>query len=222
MFGYVIPAGNKEDTAIRECYGSYYCGICHSLKAQYGNISRFTLSYDLAFLAMLLSSLYEPEAVIYTGRCLPHPFRKHPYITSAIIDYCADMNLLLAIHKLKDDIADEHKVFAAAEEILLRKQYQQLCRKYPDKCHRIEDILTKIHAEEAKENPSIDALVNLTGEMLGIIYAYKDDFWKDTLIKIGEGLGRFIYLMDAYDDLEQDIKKNNFNPLKNIKEEENY
>ena len=96
MFGYVTIAAGALTQEQRERYRAYYCGLCHALKHRYGALGRMTLSYDITFLYLLLSSLYEPDEIRGTARCLPHPFRPHAYVQSELCDYCCDMNLALA------------------------------------------------------------------------------------------------------------------------------
>ena len=113
MFGYVTIAAGALTQEQRERYRAYYCGLCHALKHRYGALGRMTLSYDITFLYLLLSSLYEPDEIRGTARCLPHPFRPHAYVQSELCDYCCDMNLALAYHKCLDDWQDEKNWYKA-------------------------------------------------------------------------------------------------------------
>ena len=214
MFGYVniAPKGLSEERVQR--YRSYYCGLCHALKAQYGAFGRALLSYDMTFLSVLLHSLYEfDEMPCKKERCFLHPIKPHSYINSDITRYCADMNIILSYHKCKDDWNDDRKHSSLYIGKLLEKHYQKLAIQYPKVCETVENSMAIISQIEKQPNPSIDALANETGRMLGSIYRYRDDSWADTLDTMGQALGRFIYLMDAYDDFEKDMKKKNFNPL---------
>ena len=96
MFGYIVV--NKPEMKFREfdVYQSYYCGLCKSLKDNYGKMGQITLSYDMTFLALLLTSLYEPETVSGYRRCAVHPAKKHFYRQNEFTDYAADMNILLS------------------------------------------------------------------------------------------------------------------------------
>ena len=107
MFGYITPAlsGLTEDEKSR--YRAMYCGLCHSLQSRHGQTARLTLSHDMTFLALLLHSLYEPESTLRPARCGIHPLKAHPFEQSALIDYAADMNLLLAYYKAVDQRMDE-------------------------------------------------------------------------------------------------------------------
>ncbi|MDD3214307.1 MAG: DUF5685 family protein, partial [Eubacteriales bacterium] len=207
MFGYVTinPAELKERSRMR--YQAYYCGLCRTLMDRYGNLGRITLSNDMTFLLTLLSSLYEPEEKTEKGRCAPHPLKEREYIGNEFSGYCADMNIALAYHKCMDDWTDDHNYAGKAEAKLLEKAYRQVEERYPEKCAAIENNLQDIGKLEQESCLEPDAPANLTARMLGEIFVYRNDYWAVPLRKLGEGLGRFIYLMDAYDDLPADLRR---------------
>ena len=75
MFGYIIV--NKPEMKFREfdVYHGYYCGLCRKLKEHYGKFGQITLSYDMVFVLMTLTSLYEPETTKSMKRCVTHQER---------------------------------------------------------------------------------------------------------------------------------------------------
>ena len=107
MFGYVAPVLSVLNDEQRLRYRSLYCGVCHALKERHGQSGRLSLSNDMTFLAMLLSSLYEPETVQKDSRCGIHPLKKHSFCSSSMIDYAADMNALLFFWKCEDQRMDD-------------------------------------------------------------------------------------------------------------------
>lgn len=222
MFGYVTINPAELGEAGRARYESYYCGLCRTLKARYGNLGRVTLSNDLTFLYVLLSSLYEPPETRATARCLPHPIKAREGVHNALADYCADMNIALAYHKCLDDWKDEHSLAGRAEAGMLRNAYRKVEALYPEKCAAIEQCLTDIGALERESLSEPDAPANLTARMLGEVFVYRNDEWSAPLRVIGEGLGRFIYLMDAYDDLPADLHRGRYNPLARFHSQPDY
>ena len=222
MFGYVTinPAELKERS--RERYQAYYCGLCRTLMQRYGNLGRMTLSNDMTFLMILLSSLYEPQETMSNERCLPHPVKARAGLQNELSEYCADMNIALAYHKCRDDWMDDHSLAGKVEAQLLSKAYRQVEARYPEKCAAIERCLTDIGALEQQNMLDPDGPANLTARMLGEIFVYRNDHWATLLRAIGEGLGRFIYLMDAYDDLPADLRKKRFNPLATVYTQPDY
>ena len=222
MFGYVTIAAGSLTQEQQDRYRAAYCGLCHELGARYGSVGRLTLSFDSTFLYLLLSSLYEPDEQRGTARCLPHPFKPHPWVRNSLAAYCCDMNIALAYHKCLDDWQDDHSLTGRTEAALLRKDYERIAAFYPEKCQALESCLGQIAGLEKSDSPSLDRLANLTGQMLGALYRYQDDMWADTLQQVGEGLGRFIYLMDAYDDLDRDQRRKRFNPLLPYRDQPDY
>ena len=96
MFGYVIANPDSLTPEQLARYKSCYCGLCRTLKARHGSVSRLTLTYDMTFLVLLLESMYEPEAETGEERCIAHPVHPHGWSASAVTEYAADMNILLA------------------------------------------------------------------------------------------------------------------------------
>lgn len=223
MFGYVITNPETLSKERQQRFRAYYCGLCRVLNRRYGLAGRSTLSYDMTFLALLLNSLYEPEEQCGDERCFLHPFKKHPFAESAVFEYAADMNVALAYHKCLDNWRDDRSISFAAEAAILKRAYRRVETLYPEKCQAIEVWLGEIHQIEDACLEQIDPPANSTGRMLGELFVYNaNDIWADTLRKVGDGLGRFIYFMDAYDDLPGDIKHNRYNPLKGYSKNEDY
>ncbi|MDD3336978.1 MAG: DUF5685 family protein [Eubacteriales bacterium] len=222
MFGYVTIAADTLPKESQERYRAYYCGLCRTLRQRYGNLGRMTLSYDLTFLWIVLSSLYEPMETDGSERCALHPFKPHAYVGNELSDYCADMNVALSYHKCRDDWQDDRSVASFLSMKALEKPYRQIQARYPEKCAAMEQCLQRISQTEKAGAPEPDVLANQTAKMLGCLYRCREDEWADTLEHMGEALGRFIYLMDAYDDLPKDQKRGRYNPLTEAAEQEDY
>lgn len=213
MFGYVIA--NKESLSQEELlrYQGYYCGLCKALEKEYGQVERFSLNYDMTFLALFLSALYEPEEKAATCKCIFHPMKEKPVVYNEYIDYAAAMTIALSYHKCQDDWNDERKFASYKYGKMLEKSYQKVKAKYPRQCESIEKSLWQQNLVEKDANASPDDAINYSGMMLSELLVYKEDFWSNCLRTFGYELGRFIYLMDAAMDYEQDGRKNNYNPL---------
>ncbi|MCI5700639.1 MAG: DUF5685 family protein [Lachnospiraceae bacterium] len=225
MFGYVTV--NKEELKIKDFnfYQSCYCGLCRTLKKRHGIVAPLTLSYDMTFVVLLLSALYEDSFQAGTAHCIVHPAKNHTTRQNKWSDYAADMTILMAYHNLKDDWQDEKKVNRLALASILKKQYKKVARLYPQQKKAIEEYMKQTAESEAKKDYDLDRVSGYTGELLGTLIAKEDDIWHDILYRVGFYLGKFIYLMDAFDDLDIDRKKNNFNillPLSNKKDFEAY
>lgn len=107
MFGYVLADASRLTKEENERYRSFYCGLCRSLKKNCGNISRLTLNYDLTFLSLFLSAVYNDKSEPENKTCVLHPFTKNPSIENEFSDYSAYMNIVLSYYKLIDDWKDD-------------------------------------------------------------------------------------------------------------------
>lgn len=215
MFGYVVPRLEGLDEAERERYHRAYCGLCRAIGERCGQHCRLALTYDLVFLALLLGSLYEPEEREGEGRCAPHPVKAHGFVRSACIDYAADVTVALAYYKGLDDWNDDRSVRARAFAGMLAGSYRAIRERNPRICEAVETGMADIGAIEAAareagaapggEVPAPDAAANRFGVLMGELFVYRpDDYWADDLRTVGARLGKFVYVMDAVMDYEDD------------------
>ncbi|MBQ6735749.1 MAG: hypothetical protein IJR00_12685 [Lachnospiraceae bacterium] len=216
MFGYITI--NKPEVKVKEFerYHAYYCGLCRDLRALYGPAGQMTLSYDLTFVAVLLTALYEPKQKHALTRCIVHPTVRHPMLRNEYTAYAAKMNLLMAYHKAQDDALDEGSAKGKAAEALLRRSYRKIVKEYPEKCKHIRRELKRIHALEREDSRDVDAASGAFGEIMAEVLTMREDAWTPYLHRLGFYLGKFVYLMDAFDDIEKDLASGNYNPLKSI------
>ena len=194
-------------------YRGIYCGLCRSIGKRCCAACRLALSFEMTFMAMLLSSLYEPETKQEMHRCVLHPIKKRLMISNEAIDYCAHMSALVSFYDLRDGWEDEKKVSRLAASELLKSAAQRAGERWPRQRDAIGSYVTKLHEVEARADENLDAAANLTGNMLAELYVMKEDVYARDLRELGFYLGKFIYLCDCYEDIERDVKKNNYNPL---------
>lgn len=218
MFGYIIV--NKAEMKFKEfdVYHSYYCGLCQSLKERYGMSGQLTLSYDMTFLLMLLTGLYEPETTLDTCKCIAHPFEKHPVRRNKYTDYIADMNVLFSYYKCLDDWEDDKKLHKLVFGKLLEGKSGKYKAQYEEKLRKIHLLMHDLGKAEQVGCEDIDAMAGLFGKVMAEIVTCKEDEWSDNLRRLGYYLGEFIYLLDAYEDIEEDIRKKRYNPLRRLYE----
>ena len=182
---------------------------------------------------MLLSSLYEEKEEPTKRVCRPgfkRPLLKkkskkqlsQTAVVTESLGYAADMNYMLAYHNHMDNWLDEHSFASLNMVHLMQKNYRKLAKKYPRQHKAIASYIQKLHVCEAANEKNIEAAANLTGEAMAEIYAAKDDYWQDTLRQMGYYMGKFIYLMDAYEDIEEDLKQNRYNPLAELYGQESF
>ena len=222
MFGYVLI--NKEELKFKEydVYKSYYCGLCQTLNNRSGRFAQLTLNYDMTFLQLLLTGLYEPKTKLENFRCKIHPFKKSVKRSNEITDYIADMNLFLAYLNCIDDWEDEKKLSRKIYTIIVKNKVKKIKKQYPEKTAKLEAILKKSSKYEKKKEYDIDKISSYSGELMSELFLYKEDEWKQTLSRMGFFLGKYIYIIDAYEDIEKDLKKGNYNPFSEIYQNEGF
>ena len=213
MFGHVT-ANMRELTKPQQLrYGSVYCGICRQIRARASQTARLGLSYDMAFLALLLMSLYEPEETTGSRACLLHPLSKRPWVDNAYIQYAADMNVALAYYKAKDDVADDGKLSAKVMTGVFGRTLPEIEARFPRQCTAIRECIRELDDLEATGCANPDLTAGCFGRLMGELLVYREDLWSATLRQMGDALGRFIYLADAAVDYRKDRKHKKYNPF---------
>lgn len=213
MFGYVVM--NKPEIRFKDfdLYRSFYCGLCRELREKYGISGQITLTYDMTFVVVLLSALYEPPTQKGTTRCVIHPVCRQPVRKNAATEYGADMNVLLTYYKCMDDWEDEKKFAALGYGKILQRKNNRLSYRYPEKAEKIRKLLEELSQMEKAGETDIDKMSGCFGRIMEEIFAWKTDVWEGSLRRMGFYLGKFIYILDAYDDVEKDVKNGNYNPF---------
>lgn len=222
LFGYVVADLEQLTEEQKEIYRSYYCGLCHSLKNQFGQGGRLTLNYDMAFMTLFLADLWDPQTEHWEGRCVVHPKKKRRMARNEILDYGAAMNILLAYYNMMDDWRDEGKTAAKLAADRLKKFIPAIEEKYTRQAKVLREALDRLSFEEQGSPKDLDTAANLSAQLLGELFVYKEDYWAEDCRRFGEALGRFIYWMDAYEDLPKDRKKGRYNPLILIADQPDY
>lgn len=213
MFGYININRKGLTEEDGKAYQSYYCGLCQALKNNSGMKGQMLLSYDLTFLVVLLTGLYELEHEEKEFICPLHPAKKQMAWINAATEYAADMNFLLGYHNLEDDWKDDKSYAKKTMARMLKKDYEKIAIQYPRQSAAIEKYIRDLAKAESLKEENIDVIAGITGEVMGEIFDWKEDEWSEELRCLSYYLGKFIYLMDAYEDLDKDKKKQEYNPL---------
>ncbi|EQB88667.1 hypothetical protein J2Z44_002080 [Clostridium punense] len=217
MFGYVMPC--KMELKIRdyEKFKAYYCGLCLSLKNNFGNVSRFALNYDMTFLGVLLDSLDKNKNSYINSGCIAHPIGKRlKIVDNKAIDYAAFCNTSLMYFKLLDDYEDNNSLHSKLLSLTIKKFVKTSDINLKPLIDYMENKLNELYTlEKSLESFSIDEISDKFADLTGFIisYYYKEEEFKDDLYNLGYSLGRWIYIIDAYDDLEEDMRKKKFNAI---------
>lgn len=222
MFGYVTPCRMELKVKDFEKFKAYYCGLCHSIKKDYGNIPRISLNYDMTFLAILLDSLNSNRLNSKKFTCALHPLEKKLLIfDNAPLKYAAECNIVLTYYKLIDNINDDNSLKSRIASIILKKYIKD---------NNLNNIIsnslnTLYNMEKEAYKYSMDEISHAFADLTGsIISNYVDDTeeYKEQLYWLGYNLGKWIYIIDAWDDLEKDMKNNKFNVIAKLYNNDGY
>jgi hypothetical protein len=218
MFGYIMP--DKPELKIKEyeLFRAYYCGLCQSISTHYGQFPRFALSYDCTFLGLFLSSIHSNRQDIEPAGCITKPFRKIPVILdNPILEYAASANIIFSYYKVKDDIKDS-KGFKRLPLIwLLYYPYKKARKKAPALDNHAGLYLSELAGLEKSKCDSIDAAAQPFASLLARTFSVSgishDTKVLKTLEDFGYNIGKWLYTIDALDDIADDIKSGDYNPI---------
>ena len=213
MFGYVTASIGELTKEQKQRYNAVYCGICRQIRIRSSSLARMGLSYDMAFLALLHMSLYEPEETSGNRACGLHPLRPRPWVDNEYIAYCADMNVALAHYSFLDDYADEGSRSAKFLADRFGKGLEQIQSRWPRQCETMRTCLAQLSHLEQENCTNPDEIAQCFGDLMGELLVYREDMWAAHLRTMGQALGRFIYLVDAAVDYRKDAKKGRYNPF---------
>ena len=222
MFGYIRPFRDELCERDNELYEALYCGICRDLRRRYGGIAWISLSYDLVFLAALGTGLYGKRPKAKKRRCPAHPVKGSPCAGcggSFGTAYAADCGVILAYAKLTDDLHDKALMPKLRAALLMPLLYRH-CRKAekarPGAARAVKLCMEEQRRAERGRIRSLDRLSEPSAAMLRAVFrelgGYDPDL-RTLFADLGYMLGRFIYICDALDDLEKDIKSGDVNPF---------
>ena len=196
MFGYINVDKGELKFKEFDIYRSFYCGVCKSLGKNYGIAGQMTLSYDMTFVAIVLSSLYEDETPPRKARCVPHPIVPHMELVNQYTDYAAAMNVLLTYYKLKDDWVDDRSLKSNAFAGILRRAFKKAAKKFPRQAKAIEEAIRLQTEYEAREEYDIDTITAPTGMMLEEIFDMKQDEWQRSLRRMGPCISEGVQIFE--------------------------
>ena len=214
MFGYIqpdIPYTYVKDGVL---YKAMYCGLCKSIGACCGQRARFGLTYDMTFLSALLHNIMNTDVQIEKRHCVLHPFVRRPIARDdELTRKLASINTVLTYYKLTDDIADEHK--GRASRSFFRKGRKRARKLYPQIEQIVRDANERLHALERENCASVDAAADPFADMISQLSDFcLGEFATEHTRALLYNIGKWVYLIDALDDYDKDVKKKNYNPFR--------
>lgn len=219
MFGYVLPYIPHLKVCENETYKAIYCGLCKQIKKRYGMLSRLFLSYDMVFYAIFCIGYLDKNINFERKFCKIHPFKKRNCLENCgVLKKTADVGVILFYFKLKDNVLD-CKYFKKILNIILLLLFKKSYKKAVKYEQNISDSLSNLNREqicvENKTGMSLDYYSHPTANCMGLIFKElaKNDKHASNLYRLGYMLGKYIYILDAVDDIEKDYRKERFNPI---------
>lgn len=221
MYGYIMTHAPELRVREQEYYRGIYCGLCRTLGKCTGQCSRLTLSYDFAFMATVRMALEKQTPTFKPRRCVAHPLKKRAMAEQdEILSMCAYASGILGYYKLRDDRRDEHGV-KRARAVCLSPYAKGLRRRaikngYADLDGRVSKAMDELAALEMARPVSVDEPAELFGALMSDLMSWRLDGDSDEarIAKaIGRHVGRWIYIVDAADDFEEDRKRRRYNPF---------
>ena len=216
MFGYVLPSREKLTEDEQKDFQSVYCGLCRTLKAHYGFAAACILNYDFTFLAILLTR--EEELKKCRRRCIAHPCKGCDAAReTGAMAKAAACSVILAWWQLQDKIADDKgmkRIKARCAALFLRRAYKKAAQDAPDFDRRTRAQLQKLAALEKAGCPTLDESADAFAELLAAVAEeLATERERRIFRELFYHMGRWIYLVDAADDLAADFKSGSYNPL---------
>lgn len=218
MFGYIKTYTPELRVREDEYYKAVYCGLCRAQGKCTGQCSRFTLSYDMAFLAIVRLAVSDQTVMFRRGRCMAHPFKARSYaLRNDELDLCAYASALLVYGKCRDDISDERgkqKLKARLARPFASHMRKKSLKKYADIDKIVTEGLSELSSIEERRLASVDVPADSFGRLLARICSYGYDGSNGKILyDMGFHIGRWVYIADAIDDCDEDIERGRFNPF---------
>ncbi|MGN0353933.1 MAG: DUF5685 family protein [Muricoprocola sp.] len=195
---------NAED---RQRYESFRCGLCHAMSNHHIAIGRMALNYDITFLSMFLTALYDAPESSHAHKCQIHPFKNQCFLKSEIINYAADMNIILLYYHRKSHWDHTKNLFSYGEAKALEKECEKIEHKYPEKCQYIRQKISELHEIRNWENSSLEQIAECIGDIMGEIFVPFHDFLGTRLRAFGQALGKYHYFLNLTMCDNKNLKK---------------
>lgn len=214
MFGYLTPQKGELKVREFEVYRAHYCGVCHALRKRCTLVSSASLTYDSAFLSLLGASVANHDR-LECSRCPFKPYKRIHLSKGEWADYAADCNILLAQKKCEDDKRDDHPVRGTLGAIAFHRGYRKAANRLSSVLPAVEAGMVRLSSLEKEGCDSIDEPALAFGDVMEAVFANIPEAGKakEPLAWLGRNIGRWVYLIDAWDDLEKDEKRGNYNVL---------
>jgi len=219
MFGYITPIKSELMCYDYKLYRSFYCGLCKTIGKFYGQLPRFTTNYDVTFLSVLLTSYTGEELEFKKSACILNPFKKKECVQkSELVNSISAANIMLSYYKALDGVIDKDGLKMRVAKGVLGRAYKKVNKSHGELENIIKAGYAKLRLQEQQNCASIDRVADSFATLLKEVAAFllaveaTDENHQD-ILALCYNVGKFVYLVDALDDLADDFKKKRFNPF---------
>lgn len=213
MYGYIRFYGDELKMKDLRLFKMYYCGLCHTLKHNYGQKARMLLSYDMTFMAIFIDAVSGESLSWHHVACPVSPWKKKPGIfQSRGLEKAAFLSVLMGYYKMEDAWQDDKMILAKGAMALYRHSFRKIITQWPETADMIEKNLKRFYQNEKHPGIDLDELTDPFAELIALVLSEDaEEEQKEVFYKIGYHAGRWLYFIDALDDLPQDVAKGKFN-----------
>lgn len=215
MYGYVVPAKEQMNIADFMMYRAFYCGICKATGKIYGQLPRFTTNFDIVFLSVLLHDFTVQEVCFESKGCVCNPFKKKTTVCrNELLDKIVETNLILCYYKTVDGVRDREGIKKSIARKILYKHYKKAKAALPEIDSLVKEKYEALFKLEKQNFQGVDRAADCFASMLqGIAASILKEKADDNILKLCYNVGKFVYLADALDDIDEDFKKKRYNPF---------
>ncbi|MGI6031441.1 MAG: DUF5685 family protein [Eubacteriales bacterium] len=220
LFGYVTPYKGELKVREFEEYRGVYCGLCKTIGKQYGQLPRMFLSYDYVFLSLLLQAAGQnQDNELKPCRCMLHPTQKRLICCqNNSLLYVSGVSVLLLYHKAQDNIQDgkwHKRLLYRGLRLLLTPAYRKAKKAHPQVEEAVLHSIERLNQVERARSDNMDEAADTFAELMEAVVTsgLEEGTQRRVAGELARHLGRWIYLMDALTDLEEDVEQGSYNPL---------
>ncbi len=213
MYGYITPIKTELSQADFCLYRAFYCGMCVATKQMFGQLPRLTTNYDMAFLSVLLCDFAQENMAFYSCRCICNPKKKAVVCRNALFEKLVALNVLLAYHKADDDVIDGGGLKKRFVRRVLKKHYLRAAAMLPEADEIVRAEYARLRAFEKENAQGVDRVADCFASMMQALGTLITGTENEQMQKLLYNVGKFVYLADALDDVDEDFRKKRYNPL---------
>ena len=212
MYGYVLPLKSKIRQQDYILFRAFYCGMCKTTGALFGQWARYTVNYDTAFMAALVSDCLDFPEEIDKRACIGHPFSRTPMeLRNELLEKLSCANVILAYYKVLDDVTDGSRKARVALKIM-KKAYDKAKTMLPGADEIVRDGYDRLRRMEQNNEKMLDRVCDCFAALLKNLFALLlGDKANEPVLSLAYNIGKFVYIADALDDIDEDAADGNYN-----------